>query len=283
MLQRTVVENTDDWQLVVMGKTGCGKSSTCNTILGAPRFKTQEGLQPKTKDCQKMTVRLQSGQNISIVDTPGLGETQDGLSHRRLMHEISRSLLFVEPGPHAVLFVLKYDRFTEEDYNIFMTLRHGFADSIYKYIIVAFTHADQLDTPHSKECMDKELAKSTAQTFGTKKDTLKGLVESLPGGYVLFSNTSDQATKEEQVNALLHSILELISKNAYEPYFQDEKNKEFTRKRESLIDKIMNEQRISKQKAWEFAEKKYFNNLYFKPINEKENFGEEKKSNCCIV
>ena len=66
--------SANEVRLVLIGKTGVGKSDTGNKILGNKHFMASAGGSSITKQCSyKKGFNL--GREISIVDTPGLFDT----------------------------------------------------------------------------------------------------------------------------------------------------------------------------------------------------------------
>jgi predicted GTPase len=61
---------SDHLRVVILGKTGNGKSSTINQLIGESVFKTVADSSSVTQTCEGVSFEL-SGQKVLLVDTPG--------------------------------------------------------------------------------------------------------------------------------------------------------------------------------------------------------------------
>ncbi|KAL7375446.1 hypothetical protein ABVT39_017511 [Epinephelus coioides] len=147
----------DTRRVVILGKTGAGKSSLANTILGEKPFKVDDTANSGTTACQVET-RSVNGKNITLVDTPGFFDTDR--PEEELKREILRCITECVPGPHAFLIVLKVEKFTEHEKAVINKIRQYFSEEVFKYATVVFTHGDQLKGQTIKEfvCQNKSLS-----------------------------------------------------------------------------------------------------------------------------
>ncbi|CAM4662369.1 unnamed protein product [Leuciscus chuanchicus] len=189
-------EREDEVRIVLLGKTGVGKSATGNTILGREAFISDTSQKSITKVCKKETAEIYD-RHVTVIDTPGLFDTE--LTNEEIQREISNCISMILPGPHVFLLLIPVGRFTQEEATSVKIIQETFGENSLKYTMVLFTRGDDLKK------------KTIEEWLRNPEPALKNLIEACGNRYHVFNN--NQTGDRTQVSDLLQKIDDMVKAN----------------------------------------------------------------------
>ncbi|XP_006805372.1 GTPase IMAP family member 9-like [Neolamprologus brichardi] len=178
-------------RIILVGKTGAGKTSTINTFLGKPAVKKNR-LLSGTTPCKTETAQF-GDQELVLVDTPGLCHTK--FTKEEVLSEITASVFEADQGPHVFLYVQKWEGDNTEDEKRVEALKKMFGDASGPYFFLLMTHVDGAED---------EITKFT-QRVGFKTEN-----------YCVLNNKGEKEQKAEKVKELVDKINQVVQTNKAE-------------------------------------------------------------------
>ncbi|KAK6961256.1 GIMAP protein, partial [Biomphalaria glabrata] len=222
------LSKTSDLDLLLIGKTGNGKSALGNAILRRKCFQSVPSTTSVTKEIDTEVSEFE-GRIIKVVDGPGVGDTRmDDPESKQLVVNAMHFAIAANPrGYHAFLLVVKFGgRFTSEDQDTIKFLKQVFGQTfVQQFCILVMTCGDNFE----KEVLNTSFKDWCQGQSGVFLE----LVKECNNRVLLFDNrNADEEKQVKQLKELIEMVDHLRSQGRR---YTDENFKRAAKERERLL------------------------------------------------
>ena len=167
--------NSEIRNVIILGKTGSGKSTIINKVLGEKCVEAKFSFSGVTKEVKLISRLIQVDglkYYVNFMDTVGLCDTKvvAKKDNEKIISDIKEALKTkFTGGVHLIIVTIDISRICEDDIDIIKLLDHNFKAMFWKISVLVFTHRDKINrvTVRKRICDFKDSVKSRliASTF----------------------------------------------------------------------------------------------------------------------
>jgi energy-coupling factor transporter ATP-binding protein EcfA2 len=207
--------------LLLVGKTGNGKSTLANVLSGTNRFAESSGSVSETRHIQSEIFEVNISRDgrerirYRVIDTVGIGDTQ--LTPRGVFYRIGQASHSMQEGLNQILFVTN-GRFTQEEARAYRDLKRVIFDgNVGRYTTIVRTNfpdfGDERACERDREAMRRENSEMSDIINSVRRIIY---VDNPPVG---TNNPRRNAVNQEERNASRDSLLAYLGtcQDTYRP------------------------------------------------------------------
>ncbi|XP_056136518.1 uncharacterized protein LOC130113027 [Lampris incognitus] len=213
--------SSPELRLVLLGRSGAGKSAAGNSILGQEAFTScPDSLTSVTLECEKKRAVV-AGRKMAVVDTPDWFNSERTPGEVRA--QISSCIALSTPGPHSFLLCIPIDQPAKMEMQALGALEAVFGpEAVRTHTLVLFTHADQL------RASGKVVQGSVEAYIASQRGDLLKLVEKCGDRFHILERGEGE-DERRNVEELLEKVEQAVREGGGQcyscPAFQEAENR----------------------------------------------------------
>ncbi|XP_066518170.1 golgin subfamily A member 6-like protein 22 [Hoplias malabaricus] len=219
-------------RLVLLGRTGSGKSAARNRLLGREE-RSRAGASTVRQQSESRQGQV-AGRQVTVVDTPDY--FSPGLSLDELRQDVGLCVRLSAPGPHTFLLVIPVKQTSGEERDMLQKMEEMFGERCWRNTMILFTVTDE----------DQE--KKLEEFVQSGNQEVQSLVEKCGNGFHCLN--IKESGEGSQVSELLEKIEKMVEGNR-EKFYSSEiylETEAQIRAMETKIMKQMEEKRVKEER-----------------------------------
>ncbi|KAJ8050830.1 GTPase IMAP family member 4 [Holothuria leucospilota] len=228
-LKLGIFTSSEEVRIVVIGKTGVGKSTTANTILGRHLFEEAASSASVTRK-SRMRENNVNGRMIKVIDTPGLHDTHK--SKEEITQEIARVMKVFADGIHAFIYVqdISNPRFTQENKETLELIEQDmFGGGINSFRLLVYSKADILATSSLDNFRDEQI--------GDNSQAIAHFLKDLDWRIVAVNNKTTIPAEKKRNQEVIIGMVDKLRQHNDDAVYTNEMFEEAVKKRKELEEK----------------------------------------------